>query len=314
MRVLVTGGAGYIGSHVVRKFLEGQHHVIAYDDLTTGRKRFIPNNVRLVCEDIHDLDEIMSVLIAERIDTVVHCAGYKFAGESVHAPFTALYENTVGTAHVIEASLRAGVKNLIFSSSAAIYGPSDQPVNERSALEPASPYGESKAAAERFIEAAVEQFGIRATSLRYFNVVGSGYAGVYDASPHNLFPVLVEHLKRGETPTVYGTDFDTPDGTAVRDYVHVTDVTRAHVLAASALAHGKPMPPALNLGTETGYSVREVMGAFGRIVPFTYETAERRAGDPARIVADARLAHAMLGWSPEMDLDEMVRSAWDAAQ
>jgi UDP-glucose 4-epimerase len=238
----------------------------------------------------------------------------------VQRPLHTYEQNVDGTRVVLAAMAAANVTNLVFSSSAAVYGTPDVPlVTEDLPKRPASPYGESKLIGEWLIRdqgiaTAGTEHPLRHTSLRYFNVVGSGDPSVYDVSPHNLFPIVFEKLIAGEVPRINGDDYDTPDGTNVRDYVHVADIASAHVVAARRLAAGEPVEPAYNLGSQNGLSVKEIMTAVARVtgVDFAPEIGPRRSGDPDRIVATGDLAARDLDWRMRYTVDEMVRSGWDA--
>jgi UDP-glucose 4-epimerase len=247
---------------------------------------------------------------------VIHVAGFKYAGVSVERPLHTYAQNVTGTASVLTAMVDAGVANIVFSSSAAVYGtPSTELVTEASPNSPESPYGESKLIGEWLInDVARATEGFRGVSLRYFNVVGSATDEVYDASPHNLFPLVIEALLAGRTPRINGDDYPTPDGTCVRDYVHVGDLADTHVAAALALEAGRDLRPAYNLGSGDGLSVRQIMDAMARVtgIDFTPDLAPRRPGDPARIVADGQAAAADFGWRMSYSVDEMVGSAWSA--
>ena len=246
---------------------------------------------------------------------VVHLAAYKYAGESVKRPLHTYRQNIEGTVSVLEAMVAAGVGSIVFSSSAAVFGtPDDELVTEDSATRPESPYGRSKLVSEWVIADAALAHGIRHTSLRYFNVVGSGHDDLYDTSPHNLFPLVLKALTEGRTPVIRGDDYPTPDGTCVRDYLHVQDLALAHVEAARRLDAGDDLEPVYNLGSGDGLSVRQVMDAVARVTgePFDPVIEPRRAGDPARIVARGDLAARDLGWTMRHDVDQMVASAWQA--
>lgn len=312
----MTGGAGYIGAHVVRALTASGYEAVAFDDLSSGRPNFVPEGVPLVDETILNTDRLAATLREYDCAGVIHVAAFKYAGVSVQRPVHTFTQNVTGTASVLAAMEQAGVPLMVFSSSAAVYGtPADDIVTEDSAQHPESPYGESKLAAEWLINDVVRATeGFRAVSLRYFNVVGSGTDDVYDASPHNLFPLVIEALLEQKTPRIYGTDYPTPDGTCVRDYVHVGDVAASHVAAAAALSSGTALLPAYNLGSGEGLSVRQIMDAMARVtgIDFTPDIAPRRAGDPARIVADGRAAAADLDWRMRHTIDEMVASAWSA--
>lgn len=315
MQWLVTGGAGYIGAHVVRSFAEAGIGAVVLDDLSSGRRDFVPEGVPLVEGSILDTDLVTRTLTEHDCVGVVHIAGFKYAGVSVQRPLHTFTQNLTGTASVLEAMERAGVPRVVFSSSAAVYGtPETELVTESSPTRPESPYGESKLAAEWLIADQGRAQGIAHTSLRYFNVVGSGTDEVHDVSPHNLFPIVIEALLAGRTPQIFGTDYETPDGTCVRDYVHVTDLARSHVAAAQALTEGRALEPVYNLGSGTGLSVRQIMAAMaeGTGIDFTAQEAPRRPGDPARIVATGEAAARDLDWAMRHDIDEMVRSAWSA--
>lgn len=313
---MVTGGAGYIGAHVVRAFSKVGITPIVYDDLSSGRAGFVPGDVAFVQGDILDVDLLTDTLDQHGCAGVVHVAGFKYAGVSVKRPLHTYNQNVTGTQKVLDAMHRAGVNKLVFSSSAAVYGtPETELVTEDSATWPKSPYGESKLIGEWLIaDVARAWTEFAGVSLRYFNVVGSATDEVYDVSPHNLFPIVIEALIEGRTPRVNGTDYPTPDGSCVRDYVHVGDLAISHVAAAQALEAGRPLLPAYNLGSGEGLSVLQIMDAVRRVtgIDFTPDEAPRRPGDPARIVADGTAAAADLDWRMRHTVDEMVASAWSA--
>jgi UDP-glucose 4-epimerase len=321
MTWLVTGGAGYIGSHVVRAFSDEGIASVVLDDLSSGREEFVPDGIPFVEASITDADLVAATLRDYRVEGVVHVAALKYAGVSVREPFPSYFVNVEGTRILLEECLRAGVRNVVFSSSAAVFGTPDvELVTEDTAKAPESPYGEGKLIGEWLLRdaARAEQLAgrpeLRHTSLRSFNVVGSGVPEVYDASPHNLFPILLDRVLRGETFRINGDDYPTPDGSCVRDYIHVSDVAAAHVAAARGLAEGRPISTAYNLGRGAGVSVKEIIAAVEATVgrPVECVVGERRAGDPARIVTSAAKAEAELGWRAEHDLASMVESAWAA--
>jgi len=316
MSWLVTGGAGYIGSHVVREFREAGIDAVVLDDLSSGIEGFVPEGVPFVRASILDRDAVASALEQHGVTGVVHVAGYKYAGVSVQRPLHTYEQNVTGTQVLLGAMADAGVDAVVFSSSAAVYGtPPTDVVTEDTPKAPASPYGESKLIGEWLLRDQATAVGLRHTSLRYFNVVGSGSPDLWDASPHNLFPLVFEALAAGRAPRINGDDYDTPDGTCVRDYVHVADLAVSHVAAARRLDAGEPVEPAYNLGSGGGVSVAEIMDAMrrGTGVDFTPETGPRRPGDPDRIVADGTLAARDLDWEMRHTLLEMVTSAWEAA-
>ena len=315
MTWLVTGGAGYIGAHVVRAFAEQGLASVVVDDLSSGHRDFVPDGVPLVVGSIVDTDLVASTLREHEVSGVVHVAGFKYAGVSVERPLHTYEQNVTGTISVLRAMEQVGVDKVVFSSSAATYGTPDvETVTEATATRPESPYGESKLIGEWLLRDQATATGLRHASLRYFNVVGSGTDEVYDSSPHNLFPLVIEALMEGRTPRINGDDYDTPDGTCVRDYVHVADLAVSHVAAAEALLSGRSLEPLYNLGSGDGLSVRQVMDAMARVtgVDFTPEVHPRRPGDPARIVASGELAARDLDWQMRHSVDEMVASAWQA--
>jgi UDP-glucose 4-epimerase len=315
MTWLVTGGAGYIGAHVVRALLDAELPAVVLDDLSTGREAFVPRGVPFVRGSILDGELVDRTLRDHGVTGVVHVAGYKYAGVSVDRPLHTYEQNVTGTAVLLAAMEDAGVDRIVFSSSAAVYGTPDVDlVTEATPKSPESPYGESKLIGEWLLRDQGVARGLRHTSLRYFNVVGSGPDGVFDASPHNLFPLVLEALAEGRTPRINGDDYPTPDGTCVRDYVHVVDLALSHAAAARRLDAGEPIEPAYNLGSGDGVSVAEIMAAAARVtgIAFEPEVAPRRPGDPARIVANGDLAARDLDWRMRHSLDDMLGSAWAA--
>lgn len=315
MTWLVTGGAGYIGSHVVRAFGQVGLGVVVLDDLSSGHREFVPADVPLVVGSVLDVDLVRGAIAEHGVDGVVHLAGFKYAGVSVSRPLHTYEQNVTGTAHLLAAMAAEGVDRIVFSSSAGVYGTPDvERVTEATATTPQSPYGESKLIGEWLLADQGRATGLHHTSLRYFNVVGSGTPDLYDTSPHNLFPLIFEALLAGRTPRINGDDYATPDGTCVRDYVHVADLADAHVAAARALAEGRDLEPVYNLGSGDGVSVRQIMTAVAEVtgLAFAPEIGPRRPGDPARIVASGELAARDLGWAMRHSLEDMVRSAWEA--
>ena len=315
MSWLVTGGAGYIGSHVVRAMLDADLDVVVIDDLSTGFESFVPDAATFVKGTLLDAALVEDTL--QGVSGVIHIAGYKYAGESVKRPLHTYEQNVSATVILLQAMEKRGVDKIVFSSSAATFGTPDVAiVDESTPTMPESPYGETKLIGEWLLRDAGRATGLRHTSLRYFNVVGSGSDDLFDASPHNLFPRVFDMLFRGETPRINGDDYPTPDGTCVRDYIHVTDLALAHVAAARRLAEGLDVEPVYNLGSGEGTSVREIMAAMRKAtgIDFEPEVVARRPGDLARIVAAGDLAARDLDWSNRHTLDEMVTSAWRSRQ
>ncbi|HEY0187360.1 MAG TPA: UDP-glucose 4-epimerase GalE [Cellulomonas sp.] len=317
MTWMVTGGAGYIGSHVVRAFGEVGIPAVVLDDLSSGHREFVPPDVPFVQGSILDTALVAETLRTHRATGVVHLAGFKYAGVSVQRPLHTYEQNVTGTAHLLQAMADADVSRIVLSSSAAVYGTPDVDlVTEDTPAAPESPYGESKLIGEWLLRDQARATALHHTSLRYFNVVGSGSPELSDTSPHNLFPLVLDALAEGRTPRINGDDYPTPDGTCVRDYVHVADLAVSHVAAARALTEGRELRRVYNLGSGDGVSVREIMTAMaqGTGIEFEPEIAARRPGDPARIVASGEAAARDLDWSMRHTLTEMVTSAWQARQ
>jgi UDP-glucose 4-epimerase len=317
MTWLVTGGAGYIGSHVVRALVLAGIETVVIDDLSSGHASFVPDAVPFVRGTILDRELVVSTIDKYNVTGVIHVAGFKYAGVSVQRPLHTYEQNVTGMATLLAAMQQKGVDRIVFSSSAAVYGtPPTEIVTEATPKSPESPYGESKLIGEWLLRDLNIAEGFRYTALRYFNVVGSGDPTLYDTSPHNLFPLVFEALVAGKTPRINGDDYPTPDGTAVRDYIHVADLATSHVAAARRLDAGETLEPAYNLGSGDGVSVREIMTAIAEVtgIPFTPEIAPRRAGDPARIVTSGELAARDIDWSMRHSLRDMVASAWEARQ
>jgi len=311
----VTGGAGYIGSHVVRDLLGADIGVVVLDDLSTGRRGFVPEGVPFVEASLLDTDAVTRALKEHNATGVIHTAGFKFAGISVDKPLHTYQQNVIATMSLLDAMDAAGVRNVVFSSSSSVYGNAASGlVTEDTPFNPTSPYGESKVIGEWLLRNQGVARGLNHTSLRYFNVVGSGHTELPDVSPYNLFSTVFAGLERGEVPVIFGDDYETPDGTCVRDYIHVSDLAAAHVAAATRMAQGQSIEPAYNLGSGDGTSVTEIMSAIARVMgnDFTPKIGPRRAGDPARVVASGELAARDLGWAMTHSVDEMISSALEA--
>ena len=315
MAVLVTGGAGYIGSHTVRALRAQDRDVVVLDTLETGYEAAVLG-APLVVGDVADIDLVRQVVKDHDVDSVIHFAGYKNAGESMQRPGKYFANNVEGTARLLRAIEGTDVASFVFSGSCSVYGTPEQlPVSETAPLQPESPYGQSKLMAEQILRWYGERHGLQWASLRYFNASGASADGLIGEDitlTLNLVP-LVMKATLGLRPAlqVFGTDFPTPDGTAIRDYIHVDDLASGHLLALQHLERGG-RSLAVNLGTGTGSSVRAVIDTAERVsrrqVPVEY--VGRRPGDPSAVWADNRLAAEVLGWSPSFGLDEIIESAW----
>jgi UDP-glucose-4-epimerase GalE len=315
MAILVTGGAGYIGSHTVRLLRELGRRVVVLDSLESGYAPAV-GDAPLVVGDIADDHLVRSIVTEHHVDTVLHFAGYKATGESIHQPGRYFVNNVAGSARLLDTLQRCGVGRLVFSSSCSVYGtPERLPVGEDETLRPESSYGESKALVERMLGWFDRCHGMRSVSLRYFNAAGAAGDGSIGEDPTvtmNLIPLVMQALLGRRPPVrVFGTDYPTPDGTAIRDYIHVDDLADAHVRALDFLAEGGPTTT-VNVGTSVGSSVREVIAAAATAVsrPVPAEDAPRRAGDPVALYADTTLARELLGWKARRDLTDIVASAW----
>ncbi|MGO1349102.1 MAG: UDP-glucose 4-epimerase GalE [Brevibacterium aurantiacum] len=323
MSVLVTGGAGYIGSHVVRLLSERGDEVLVVDDLSTG----IESRVTGLPIVSHDLaaadaeDRLVAAIEEHSVDSIIHFAAKKQVGESVEEPIMYYRQNIGGLTNVLAAAERTGIESLVFSSSAATYGmPDVEMVAEDLDCRPINPYGQTKLIGEWMIDNAITSAKMRgakfnAVKLRYFNVAGAGWTELADTAVMNLIPIVLGRIADGKAPIIFGDDYDTADGTCIRDYVHVKDLAEAHIAALDYMKSGNTSETVFNVGTGTGASVKEVIDAIaeatGRdIVP---EMGERRAGDPPALVADVSRIGALLSWKAEFDLDEIVRSAVEAA-
>jgi len=315
MTILVTGGAGYIGSHTVRLLREQGREVVVLDNLELGHRAAVLD-APLVVGDIGDADLVASTVADHGVDAVVHFAAYKAAGESMEQPERYFANNVGHTNALLDALRRSGVRRFVFSSTCAVYGtPSHLPVGEDHAVSPESPYGESKRMVEQMLAWYDSCHDLRSVSLRYFNAAGASSDNAIGedwAMSLNLVPVVMKAaLGRIPNVSVFGTDYPTPDGTAIRDYVHVEDLADAHVRALEYLEAGEGSAT-INLGTGTGSSVREVIDAAKRasgIDIAVFET-DRRPGDPVAIYGDNRRAAELLGWKPSHSLDEIATSAW----
>lgn len=317
MTTLVIGGAGYIGAHVVQLLLERGESVAVVDDLSTGFRNRI-GDAPLIDQDVtaDGAVEVLEREMRERgVKAVIHFAAHKQVGESVEKPEMYWHDNIGGLANVLDAAARAGVRDFVFSSSAAVYGTPDVDlVDEELECRPINPYGATKYVGEWMLADAERAHGMRTVALRYFNVAGAGSPELADSLVMNLVPIVLDTLECGKNPKVFGNDYDTPDGTCIRDYVHVEDLADAHVAALGYLENDEREHRVFNVGTGEGSSVLEVIDAIGRAmeIEITPEIAPRRAGDPARLVCSTERIEKALGWKSSKDLDDIVRSAVEA--
>ena len=312
MRVLVVGGAGYIGSHAARALKRKGHEAIIYDNLSTGYAA-LANGFELVVADIADSAKLKDLL--RRVDAVMHFAAHAYVGESVENPRKYYQNNLIGSLSLLNSMLESSVRKFIFSSTCAVYGvPVKVPITEENPRAPVNPYGATKLAFEYALEAYERAYGLRFVAFRYFNAAGADDSieiGEMHAPETHLIPAAFEAIY-GKRPAleIFGDDYPTPDGTGIRDYIHVNDLAEAHVLGLEYL--GKNSSAQLNLGTGQGYSVRQVISTIekvsGRKVPA--RIAPRRAGDPPQLVADPSRAKQLLNWSAKRSLDEIVSTAW----
>lgn len=318
MRILVLGGAGYIGSHTALELVKAGNEVVIADNLVTGYRKAIPEGAKFYEGDLRDFDFLNKLFQQEKIDAVIHFAAYSLVGESVTNPLKYYDNNLYGTKVLLEAMVKNNVGKIVFSSTAATYGELENiPILESDRTCPTNPYGETKLAIEKMFKWTAEAHGLRYVSLRYFNACGADESGTIGET-HNpeshLIPLILQvpNGKR-ETISIYGTDYDTPDGTCIRDYIHVTDLAQAHNLAVQYLNNGGESD-IFNLGNGVGYSVREVIETARKVTghPIPATESSRRAGDPARLVASSEKAKKILGWKPVHDsLEEIISSAWN---
>ncbi|WP_171166889.1 UDP-glucose 4-epimerase GalE [Streptomyces sp. I05A-00742] len=316
MTWLITGGAGYIGAHVARAMTEAGERVAVLDDLSGGAAERLPDGVPLVRGSVLDRDAVDRALKEHGVTGVVHLAAKKQVGESVEKPLLYYRENVHGLTVLLEAVVAAGVRSFLFSSSAAVYGmPDVDLVTEGTPCLPINPYGETKLAGEWLVRATGAAHGLSTACLRYFNVAGAARPELADTGVFNIIPMMFDRITRGERPRVFGDDYATPDGTCVRDYIHIEDLATAHLAAARRLAErpdGGDLT--LNVGTGRGVSVREMADLIGEVTgrpDLAPEVGPRRPGDPARVVAANDLITRTLGWSPRHDVRSMVVSAWE---
>lgn len=315
MRILVTGGAGYVGSHCLRHLLKAGHEVVVYDNLYQGHAAAVPTGL-LVQGDLNDRAKLVALFGERKIEAVMHFAALALVGESVVKPELYYRNNVIGSFQLLDAMREAGVRKIVFSSTTATYGtPEKMPIAETTPQQPINPYGFSKLVVERMLDDFAAAHGFGFAAMRYFNAAGAAPDGLIgeDHTPESHLIPIVLQVALGQRPSIsiFGDDYPTPDGTCVRDYVHVEDLATAHLAALERLQPGKSIK--VNLGTGRGYSVREVIDACRKITghPIPAVTAPRRPGDPPELIADARLARELLGWTPRYTtIESIVETAW----
>lgn len=314
MNILVTGGAGYIGSATAEALLKAGHSVTVYDSLVTGHKQAVPANANFVQADLSDSHTLVETLTREKFDAVMHFAAYIEAGESMKDPGRFYQNNVVNSFSLVETAVRAGVKRFVLSSTAAVYKSNDEPLTEESPLGPTNVYGHTKLLIEQTLEWYRQIHGLHFAVLRYFNACGAlpNRGEAHQPESHLIPLVLRVPMGRRDEAQIYGTDYPTPDGTCIRDYIHIADLVSAHLLALEGLKESDRL--LYNLGSGNGYSVREVIDTARRVTghPIPVTELPRRAGDSARLVASSEKIKRELGWKPEHDdIQDIIQSAWD---
>ena len=315
MTWLLTGGAGYIGAHIVRAFQERELGVVVLDDLSTGIRENVPADVPFVEARFQDAEVVRKTVREHDVTGLLHLAAKKAVGESVEQPLLYWRENVAGMTALLDSVTAEGVDRVLFSSSAAVFGiPSVERVTEQTPCAPISPYGETKLVGEWILrDLAVARPELRWVALRYFNVVGAGSAELADRSVANLVPMTFEALTTGRNPKLFGDDYDTRDGSCIRDYIHVVDLADAHAAAAARIDEG-PIGEVFNVGRGEGVTVKEVFSTVREVTgrDFEVDVVGRRAGDPPAYFAEPAKMREQLGWTASRDLEDMVRSAWEA--
>ncbi|MCQ2735064.1 MAG: UDP-glucose 4-epimerase GalE [Alphaproteobacteria bacterium] len=314
--ILVMGGAGYIGSHTVKHLLDNGYEVVVADNLIYGHREAVDKRAQFVLADLADIESLEQLFQNHKIDAVVHFAAFAYVGESVEAPEKYYYNNVVGTLNLLKIMLAHGVKKIVFSSTCATYGePHYTPIDEKHNQTPINPYGRSKLMIEQIFADYEKSYGLQYIALRYFNAAGcsaDGSIGESHMPETHLIPLVLQAISgQHQNIKVFGSDYDTPDGTCIRDYIHVEDLALAHRLALEKLGQ---FSGCINLGTGVGTSVKEIIIAAEEVshkkCPVEY--VSRRAGDPARLFADNRKAKEILGWYPKyIDIKEIIRTAWN---
>ena len=320
MSILVAGGAGYIGAHVVHLLLERGEKVIVVDDLSYGSASRIGDSklLKLDIADMSSIEPLVNVMLEDNVQSVIHFAARKQVGESVEKPAWYYQQNVGGMANLLLAMEKASVKEMIFSSSAAVYGaPPVSVVKEDINKKPINPYGASKLIGEEMLQACEKAWGLKWAALRYFNVAGAGSDQLGDPAILNLIPMVLDRLAKGEQPKIFGNDYPTPDGTCVRDYIHITDLAVAHINAMEYLRKNEHFEfHSFNVGTGKGTSVKEIIDVIEKVsgMKLDPEILPRRKGDPPQLIGDVTRIGKVLGWKAKYGLEEMVQSAWNAWQ
>lgn len=316
MTVLVTGGAGYIGSHVVRKLLEQNYKVVIIDNLSRGHKESVPGEAVFENADLLDSNAIREVLSRHTIDAVIHFAAFAYVGESVDNPEIYYKNNVGGSISLISALKDFNINKVVFSSTCSLYGnPEIIPISENESIKPINPYAKTKHMIENVLQDFDTAYGMKHVALRYFNAAGDDFDGVIGESHQpetHLIPIVLEAaLGKRKSVQVFGNDYPTADGTCIRDYIHVYDLADAHIRALKYLSEGGKSE-VVNLGTGDGYSVMQIIETAKKVTgcEVPYFVSGRRAGDPAVLIADNRKAKQLLGWSPEYNLEDIISSAW----
>lgn len=316
MNILVSGGAGYIGSVVTAQLIQAGHRVVVYDNLVKGHKKAVHAQALFIRGDIGDKEKVRQVLFDNNIDAVMHFAAYIEAGESMEKPEQYFHNNTINTLLFLETMLESKVKKFIFSSTAAVYGdPQDIPLTEEASLSPTNTYGASKLLAEQTLAWYHQIHGLKYAALRYFNACGATETLGEDHSPEtHLIPRALDAVMgKGPKLQLFGTDYPTPDGTCIRDYIHISDLSSAHLLALNKLQKNGPYKLIYNLGSEKGFSNLEVINTVGRVVgkKVPYQAVGRRTGDPAVLVASSAKIKKELGWVPKItNLEDIIKSSF----
>jgi len=317
MAVLVTGGAGYIGSHFVRLLKKEGVEIIVLDNLSRGHRESLPPGVKFAEADLLSREELRRVFSENRIESVVHFAAFAYVGESVESPLMYYQNNVVGSYNLLEFAVNHGVKNFVFSSTCSLYGNPDRiPITESESVKPINPYAKTKQIIEMMLADYSKAYGLNYAALRYFNAAGAAPDGEtgesHDPEPHLIPLILQTALGKRSSISIFGDDYETKDGTCIRDYIHILDLGRAHLLALEYLRRGGK-PEIINLGTGDGNSVKEVIERAEMITDkkINRVISPRREGDPAILVADNKKAGEVLGWRPEYSLDDILIHAWN---